>query len=153
MAQKTQIGIESQLQAAANECTRQGGQLTALRRAVLTLILEAQRPPTAYQLLDRLRETRKSAVPPTIYRALDFLLGMKLIHRVECLNAFIPCTEHNQHTHPVELLICSSCGIVAEVEDQAVSEALLHVTQSHGFHLGSAVVEVEGTCALCAQGG
>lgn len=79
MAQGKRRNVAARLDAAAKECTRQGAQLTELRRAVLRLILEAASPATAYQLLDRLKETSKGAPPPTIYRALDFLMERGLI--------------------------------------------------------------------------
>lgn len=141
--------IEAQLAAASAACAASGTKLTPLRRAVLELILAADGPLTAYQLLDRLRATRQGAVPPTIYRALDFLLGQKLIHRVESLNAFISCNAAGHHAHDVQLLICRHCGAVAEVEDAAVAHALHLVAEVHGFHPGSVVVEMKGTCAAC----
>ncbi len=142
--------VEAQLEAAAQTCAQQGAQLTALRRLVLGLVLEAESPSTAYQLLDRLKDIHKGAAPPTIYRALDFLLEQRLIHKVERLNAFIPCTAAGHH-HAAQFLICRRCGAVAEIEDHAVSEALEHAATRAGFRLGHAVVELDGTCAACAQ--
>jgi Fur family zinc uptake transcriptional regulator len=142
--------IEAELDTAAAACAQRGAQLTELRRSVLGLILRADGPSTAYQLLDRLKETRKGAAPPTIYRALDFLIEQRLIHKVERLNAFIPCTEAgHHHLHPVQFLICRSCGAVAEVEDHAVSKALERAAERHGFHAADAMVEIDGTCAAC----
>jgi Fur family zinc uptake transcriptional regulator len=142
--------VEAQLEAATHICMQQGAQLTALRRVVLGLVLEAEGPSTAYQLLDRLKEIRKGAAPPTIYRALDFLLEQRLIHKIERLNAFIPCTEAHHHPHAAQFLICRRCGAVAEIEDGAVSRALEHAAAREGFRLGHAVVELDGTCAACA---
>jgi Fur family zinc uptake transcriptional regulator len=142
--------IAAQLDAAAAACRRAGAQFTPLRRQVLELILAAPGPSTAYQLLDRLKRTHSAAAPPTIYRALDFLLARRLIHRLERLGAFIPCIECGHHLHPVQFLICHHCGSVAEIEDSAVREALEHAAARAGFHPGNAVVEIEGTCAACA---
>ena len=143
--------IEARLDAAAQACARQGAQLTELRRHVLGLILDAEVPPTAYQLLDRLKETRRGAVPPTVYRALDFLLAQRLIHKIERLGAFIPCTEAGHHEHPVQFLICRRCGTVAEIEDRAVSEAIEHAAERQGFRPEKAMIELDGTCAACAR--
>lgn len=143
--------IEAQLDAAAQLCARQGAQLTELRRLVLGLILQAEGPSTAYRLLDRLKETRKRAAPPTIYRALDFLIEQRLIHKLERLNAFISCTEAGPHRHAAQFLICRKCGTVAEIEDSAVSKALEHAAERKGFHPGNAVIELDGTCATCWQ--
>ena len=145
--------LAAQLDAAEESCARQGGTLTALRRSVLALILDAGRPLTAYQLLDRLREERPGAAPPTIYRALDFLLEHRLIHRISRLNAFIPCQEadgaHGGHAHRVQFLICRHCGSVTEIEDAAVLAALAAAARRQGFAPGEAVIELEGVCAAC----
>ncbi len=148
MNAKGRRAIAVQLDRAAEACARQSAQFTELRRRVLSLILEAEAPLTAYQLLDRLRETRKGAVPPTVYRALDFLMEQGLIHKIERLNAFIPCVESG-HRHPVQFLICRQCGTVAEIEDHAAAQALEHAAEREGFHAHNTVVEIEGTCAAC----
>ncbi len=144
--------IDGALRAALLGCARKGVQLTDLRREVLRLILTAEGPSTAYQLLARLKETRASATPPTIYRVLNFLLEQHLIHRVERLNAFVPCVEGGrQHDHAAQFLICRRCGTVSEIEDSNVTRALEHAAGANGFHPDRAVVEVDGTCAACFQ--
>lgn len=149
MSSRQHHTVEAQLEAASLACVQRGARLTELRRRVLALILEAEAPSTAYQLLDRLKQTHKGAVPPTVYRALDFLLEQRLIHRLERMNAFIACS-HADHPHDaVQFLICRRCGTVAEIEDRAVSRALEHAAEREGFHAGPAMVELEGTCAAC----
>ncbi len=142
--------IAAQLTAAEALCARNGTQLTALRREVLDLILRAPAPVTAYQLLDQLKSTRKSAVPPTIYRALDFLIENRLVHRIERLNAFVPCAEADHEHADAQFLICRQCGAVAEIEDHGVSAALAAAAAAHGFTPGRAIVELDGLCATCA---
>ena len=142
--------IAAQLQAAASSCAQNGAQLTTLRREVLALILQADTPVTAYQLLDQLKPIRKSAVPPTIYRSLDFLLENKLIHKIERLNAFVPCAEADHHHADAQFLICKACANVIEIEDHGVSHALAKAAAKHGFTPTRAVVEVDGLCANCA---
>jgi Fur family zinc uptake transcriptional regulator len=142
--------VEAQLKAAELSCAKSGSQLTALRRHVLALVLSAPGPLTAYQLLDRLKESR-NAVPATIYRALEFLMEQHLIHKVERLNAFIACTDTAHAHHAVQFLICRKCGTVDEMEDRATSRALVRAAARKGFLPGNAVIELDGTCAACAQ--
>ena len=71
---------ETLLEHAGQICGAKGARLTDLRRQVLGLILDAGGPAGAYDLLDRLRATRVGAAPPTVYRALEFLLENGLIH-------------------------------------------------------------------------
>jgi Fur family transcriptional regulator, zinc uptake regulator len=141
------------LDRAAGLCRRRGAQLTELRRTVLGLVLESGRPMGAYELLDQLRAERKSAAPPTVYRALDFLLGHGLIHKVEKLSAFVGCShrcdgEHIEE-HAAQFLICKRCGRVAELEDPEVTDALARAARRNGFALATATVEAEGVCAAC----
>ncbi len=146
------MSVAAQLEEAARACAREGGALTELRRQVLGLILEAGAPLTAYQLLDRLKETRKGAVPPTVYRALDFLLARRLIHKVESLNAFVPCIGPAHDGHQAQFLICRSCGSVTEIADEAVARALGEAASRLGFRPSSALIEVSGACVQCVRG-
>ncbi len=140
-------------------CARRGAQLTALRRQVLALVLESPQPVGAYALLDRLKAARAGAAPPTVYRALDFLLDQGLIHKVERLNAFVGCTDaldhptdcgcEAEHDHPHQFLICQRCGETREISDPAVARALESATFRLGFKLARAMVEIEGVCETC----
>ena len=147
-AERTEI--DGRLEAAAEACARDGIRFTELRREILALILGARGPLGAYELLDRLRQTRKGAAPPTIYRGLEFLLARGLIHRVERLNAFVGCPDGHRHPHPVQFLICKSCGAVDELEDAAIAAAVGAAAGRHGFRPGFTTIEVEGVCASCA---
>jgi Fur family zinc uptake transcriptional regulator len=142
------------LDQAAGLCRRRGAQLTRLRRVVLGLVLESDRPVGAYDLLDQLRAGRKSAAPPTIYRTLDFLLQHGLIHKVEKLSAFVGCSHRcdpdSTQEHAAQFLICKRCGRVAELDDPGVTDALARAARRNGFALAIATVEAEGICAACA---
>jgi len=139
-------------------CQTRGVQLTPLRRDVLRLVLEAEAPIGAYALLDQLKASRPKAAPPTVYRALDFLLEQGLIHRLERLNAFMGCTEaleghdhdhDHAHDHPHQFLICRGCGATREISDHAVEAAIAAAAARGGFSAPRATVEIEGLCAKC----
>jgi Fur family zinc uptake transcriptional regulator len=137
-------------------CRLRGVTLTPLRRQVLDLVIAAEKPVGAYALLDRLKAERPGAAPPTVYRALEFLLENGLIHRIEKLNAFIGCAEAqagHDHHHPHQFLICRRCGETAEIADQAAAEALEAAASAQGFRPERMVVEIEGLCAACAAAG
>jgi Fur family zinc uptake transcriptional regulator len=135
-------------------CARRGARLTDLRRQVLGLILDAEVPTGAYDLLERLRDTRRKAAPPTVYRALDFLLEQGLIHRVERLSAFVGCVSHgaDQHGHAAQFLICRNCGQVTEIDDHGLVHALAQAAARTGFSVANATIEAEGLCAACSAG-
>ncbi len=141
--------LTARLNRASLACTSRGAKLTQSRRDVLALVLEAHEPLGAYALLDRLRAQTGSGQPPTIYRALDFLLAQGLIHRIERLNAFVPCHEEADHPHPVQFLICKTCGRAHEVEDHAIAHAVANAALRAGFTVTATLVEVDGICAAC----
>jgi Fur family zinc uptake transcriptional regulator len=141
-------------------CQTRGVQLTPLRREVLRLVLEAEAPIGAYALLDQLKASRAKAAPPTVYRALDFLLEQGLIHRLERLNAFMGCAEaldghghHHDHAHdhPHQFLICRGCGATREISDHAVAEAISAAAAKAGFSAARSTVEIEGYCGKCGD--
>lgn len=149
---------EKALQEAEQACARRGAQLTPLRRQVLELVLDSDAPVGAYALLDRLKASRPGAAPPTVYRALDFLLEHGLIHKVERLNAYIGCSDAGHghahgHGHPHQFLICRRCGATAEIMDHAVAHAIAAAAARIGFVASEATVEIEGLCARCAAVG
>jgi len=76
-------------QSAEKICRRAGARLTRLRRSVLALVLAAERPLTAYEILDLLRPTDGSVTPAGVYRSLDFLSELGLVHRIESAKSFI----------------------------------------------------------------
>lgn len=146
---------EALLDRASGRLALQGARLTDLRRDVLRLILGSRQPVGAYALLDLMRTARgRPAAPPTVYRALDFLLEHKLIHRIERLNAFIACApacaDGHAHAHQAQFLICGTCGAVEELEDAAVTDALAEAAARAGFRQARSMVELEGVCAACA---
>lgn len=142
---------ETLLDRASHICDSRGTRLTELRRQVLGLILDGGAPTGAYDLLDRLRSTRHGAAPPTVYRALEFLLEQGLIHKLERLSAFVGCIAADDHDHAAQFFICRTCGKVTELEDHELAHALQHAARRLGFTLGKATIEAEGQCADCAR--
>lgn len=142
---------DQQLDLAEAICARRGTRMTSLRRQVLGLVLEPGGPVSAYDLLDRLRMHHKGAAPPTVYRALDFLLGQGLIHKLERLSAYIGCVQgHGSGHHAAQFLICRQCGRVLELEDSAIRDSLGAAAARLGFRAQGSTVEIEGICAACA---
>jgi Fur family zinc uptake transcriptional regulator len=146
------------LDKAEEVCRQRGANLTELRRHVLGLILDAALPTGAYELLERLRGTRRSAAPPTVYRTLDFLLDQGLIHKIERLSAFVGCvsgctasSDEKVRSHAVQFLICRDCGRVIELQDHDVSSVLAAAAKQAGFKISNAVIEAEGVCSTCVS--
>ena len=140
--------IDDAIAAAETRCARDGRSFTALRRQVLELVWSSHRPLGAYDLLDMLRDQRRNAAPPTVYRALEFLLECGLIHRIESLNAYVGCGSPDAH-HGGQFLICRECSAVAELDDPAISRAIARKASALGFDVEQQTIEVTGLCPSC----
>jgi Fur family zinc uptake transcriptional regulator len=132
-------------------CQQRGLRLTPIRARVLGLIADGGRPVKAYDLLDQVREGEGAgaAAPPTVYRALDFLLANGFIHKLQSVNAFVACHHPNTAQHSVPFLICDSCHSAVELEDEQVVAALDERARALGFVPQAQTLEVHGLCANC----
>ncbi|NOZ43532.1 MAG: transcriptional repressor [Alphaproteobacteria bacterium] len=141
--------IEAAVNAARDICHRRETRFTPLRCKVLELVWNSHAPVSAYELLDMLsQEGRKRAAPPTIYRALDFLIEEGLVHRLESLNAFIGCPDP-AHKHQGHFLICRTCRTVTEVNDKKLIARLTKAARLQGYSCETSMVEIVGLCVEC----
>ncbi len=141
--------IRQALRNAESVCAEHHARLTPLRRRVLELIWHSHQPVLAYELLDRLRSERARAAPPTVYRALDFLMAQGLVHRIESLNAFIGCSMPG-HEHSGQFLICDRCRTVAELDDRDIGALISRRARDSGYEVARQTVEVIGRCKACS---
>ena len=136
---------------AVSICEARGVQMTTLRRHILELLWANARPTGAYELIEALRiENSRPVGPPTVYRALGFLMAHGLVSKIECLNAYVPCV-HPERGHDCLFFICSSCGASVELEDPRIGGLLAEDAAALGFAVKRRMVEVEGMCARCAE--
>jgi Fur family zinc uptake transcriptional regulator len=140
--------IEAELALAEGYCLRRGERLTPIRRKVLELLLSSGKATKAYTLLDEMRKVHQGSAPPTVYRALDFLLSMGLIHRVESINAFAACHDLT-HCHHGMLLVCQRCGAVNELHEPEIERVLLDKIKLSGYRLANDSAELKGICPDC----
>jgi Fur family zinc uptake transcriptional regulator len=141
--------IDDALTRAREICAGRGAQLTPLREKVLQIVWRSHKPVGAYDVLDELARSHKAARPPTVYRALDFLMNEGLIHKIESLNAYLGCVEAGA-PHSGQFLICRQCGATEEIVDGKLETALDQAAKRAHFAAERKVVEISGLCARCA---
>jgi Fur family transcriptional regulator, zinc uptake regulator len=128
--------------------------LTRNQSLVLVELQAAHAPVTAYALLDKLRPQGFKA-PLQVYRALDRLMALGHIHKLESINAYMACAhgDGEGHHHGVAgFAICDQCGQVSEFADSAIEHRLEAWARSNGFHAQKSAIELHGQCAACALG-
>jgi len=133
-------------------CRRQEANLTPIRKRVLELVWQSHRPIKAYDVLAQLQQEMSSAKPPTVYRALDFLLEHRLIHKLQRLNAFIGCHHPESGGESCYFLICTRCEETQEFHHPAIRRSLQDSMRQQQFLAQHVTVEVEGVCKGCSAG-
>ncbi len=143
--------IERALGRAEKICAKSGARLTPIRRRVLEIVWRSHVPVGAYDILRHLDADVPGAMPPTVYRALDFLRNQGLVHRIESLNAYIGCCDPGA-PHTGQFLICRDCGLAMELRDPVVNAAIGARAAEIGFAVEQETVEVSGLCPDCRRG-
>jgi Fur family zinc uptake transcriptional regulator len=139
--------METPVTAGAEPRTQKDGELSRWQRRVLDLVRVSEEPLSAYALLRLLKEDGITA-PPVVYRALKALQDRGLVHRIESLNAYVPCDDP-EHDHAGQFAICRRCGRVEEISDAGVDRLLDDWTERLGFAAERRTIEILGLCAAC----
>jgi len=131
-------------------CRERGLRFTEQRQRVLQLVWNSHKPVGAYDILDKLNRAGGKVAPPTVYRALDFLIEADLVHRLDSLNAFVGCPDPG-NPHARQFLICRECRSVAELDDSDIDELVRNRAANVGFQAQHQTLEIEGICRNCAD--
>ena len=141
--------IAQALEKANKVCQQENVRFTPLRRQVFELIWQSHKPIGAYAILESLHNKQGGhAAPPTVYRALDFLLNYGLIHRIASLNAFVGCW-HPDESHVGLFLICEYCGNATEFEAPGINQDIREYVDKMSFQVEKQTVELMGRCVSC----
>ena len=140
--------INKALQRAETLCKKNNTRLTPVRKRVLELIWGNHQAIGAYAILDQLGLDGVKPAPPTVYRALDFLLDSGLIHRINSLNAYVGCSNPC-NTHNTQFFICSHCGNVSEFNSQQINDNIRSLADKEQFSVTLQILEINGICQAC----
>lgn len=142
--------VQHALETADRICRERGLRLTPIRRRVLILVWNSHTPVGAYDILDALSRDGKRPAPPTVYRALEFLIEADLVHRLDSLNAYVGCADPRS-SHAGQFLICRECRSVAELDDADISGLIDKKAAGLGFTAVRQMLEIQGLCPECRQ--
>ena len=122
--------------------------LSLSNQKVLDVLAYANKPLSAYDILDKLRRSGVRS-PPTVYRALEHLTKRGLIHRIESLNAFVACQHQEAHDTASQFAICTSCGSVEEIEDESIDKKIKKLGKKFLKTIDHKAIEITGICRDC----
>ena len=127
-----------------------GKKLGANQLHVLKALMEDHKAVSAYEIVERIAATDIRLQPVQVYRALDGLLKLGLVHRLQSKSAYVACTSLEKCEAP-QLFYCSSCERVAEISGGSLPQHIAKIAQDHDFQLEQGLVEFIGHCPECSN--
>jgi Fur family zinc uptake transcriptional regulator len=123
--------------------------LSKNQKLVLDFIQRNKKPVKAYSILSSVQKKGIKA-PPQVYRALDKLIEIGKIHRIESQNSFVACnTSECETPHATAFSICSDCDKVSEINDSKLFKFLLDFRDNNGVKFAGYNLEFFGICKSC----
>jgi len=123
--------------------------LSKNQQIVLNIIENAKSPLKAYSILFNVQKKGINA-PQQIYRALDKLIEIGKIHKIESKNAFVACRNSNcDISKATAFSICDSCEMVDEISDAKLTKYLSNFNDKKGTKYKRFNLEFYGLCKKC----
>jgi Fur family ferric uptake transcriptional regulator len=113
------------------------------------LVLDAVRTlghATPEQICAQVQQTAPAVNITTIYRTLDLLDRIGLVHHTH-LGHGAPTYSAHEHEHVH--LVCHQCGAVMELPTELMGGLVAELADRHGFTLDVSHLALSGICANC----
>ena len=125
--------------------------LSKNQQIIFDLIHKSSEPLKAYTILFNVQKKGIKA-PPQVYRALDKLVEIGKIHKIESKNAFVACRNSDcEISKTTAFSICESCELVDEISDVKLSKYLLNFNHKKGMKFKRFNLEFFGLCKKCKK--
>ena len=125
----------------------QNQDLTKNQKIVLNLLQSSGEPLKAYSILDSLKKEGLKS-PLQIYRALDKLVELGRIHKIESKNSFIVCSNSNCASNTI-FTICERCDKVKELKNNNLTEGMSELIKKNGQSITRYNLEFFVLCKSC----
>ena len=123
--------------------------LSKNQQIIFNLIHKSSEPLKAYTILFNVQKKGIKA-PPQVYRALDKLVEIGKIHKIESKNAFVACRNSDcEISKATAFSICESCEVVDEISDVKLSKYLSSYNHKKGMKFKRFNLEFFGLCQKC----
>jgi Fur family zinc uptake transcriptional regulator len=125
--------------------------LSKNEQVVLEIIEKSKEPLKAYSILFDVQKKGIKA-PQQIYRALDKLIEIGKIHKIESRNAFVACKNTNcEISKATAFSICENCEKITEINNTNLSKYLTNFEDSTGMRYQKYNLEFFGLCKKCQK--
>jgi Fur family zinc uptake transcriptional regulator len=123
--------------------------LSKNQKIIFDLIDKSHEPLKAYSILFNVQKKGINE-PLQVYRALDKLVEIGKIHKIESRNAFIACQNSScQISKATAFSICENCEKVSEISNTKLSKYLSNFTDEAGMKYSKYNLEFFGLCKKC----
>ena len=125
--------------------------LSKNQQIVFDIIEKSSEPVKAYSILFNVKKKGIKA-PPQVYRALEKLIKLGKIHKVESKNAFVACKSSNcEVSKATAFSICETCEKVTEIANNTLSNFLSSFEDKSGMKYKKYNLEFFGLCKKCKK--
>ena len=125
--------------------------LSKNQQIIFDLIDKSPEPLKAYTILYNVQKKGINA-PPQVYRALDKLVEIGKIHKIESKNAFVACKNSNcEVSKATAFSICETCEKVTEISNLKLSKYLKNFQDKTGMTYKKYNLEFYGLCTVCKR--
>jgi Fur family ferric uptake transcriptional regulator len=130
--------------------TAAGYQKGAARRAVVDCLGSQSCAITAQEIEDELRRAGAGVSRASIYRTLEQLEELGLVHRLDLgtgIASYEPANPGGDHHHH---LLCDGCGRLVSFEDSGLERAITKLARRNDFEISAHDVTLHGLCPRCS---
>ena len=123
--------------------------LTKNQQTVLDILESASEPLKAYTILfDIQKKGIKS--PLQVYRALDKLIEIGKVHKIESRNSYVACKHEGCNAKTsTSFLICENCDSVTELTGHNLISYFSKQAEKNNFNYKKHNLEIFGLCENC----
>lgn len=130
-----------------------GYRITQQRRAVISCIARTSEPLSAPGIYEELSKRSDTAGVDkvSVYRVLETLLELHLVHRVIPHGSYIACTHRHCTASYHVMTRCTACQSVEEkhVPHEVVAPLLFHLSNTLNFKPDGHLLHIDGVCSRC----
>lgn len=132
-------------------CTQLGTRFTSLRKSILFLLWQHDKPLKAYEILEQLRGVKLNVKPPTVYRVLDYFVNSGLVHKIESIQSYMLCHKPQQRLPLEILMVCDHCHEVQESYEEDLHHLITRLAVKNHFQPANNGIEIRGVCEKCQR--
>lgn len=123
---------------------------TETRRMVVEALRQLRKPASISELATWIKRHHRAISQTTIYRIIDLLERLGIVHRLSCMGRLILCTDPSQRGAHA-LVHCHGCDSSQEFCSKSLQQTVLREAKAHGLKQPHALIELAGVCVSCAK--